>query len=181
MPRGVRASRATETRNATQRKAQYRQMPQAIQESPLYIPPHIIPDDMEYSWVRIAVHNQPDHNNWSTKAGKGWRPVPMDRHPDVFPPIPAMPGMESPGNIIMRGSGLVLCERRKADVQRDRNRTRQTNRDAIEKIKFTGQDAPTNSLMPPIDRGSAVNIEQVVARPLQPGERDANEGGQEFK
>lgn len=104
----ARTTRISQTRNAESRKSEVRKMPQTTWQTQTYIPPEIIPNGVKYRWVRKSVDNAPDHGNWAKAIREGYRPVPRDRHNDIWPFI-AAPGIVEDQNIIEIG-GLVLCE-----------------------------------------------------------------------
>ena len=159
------SSRSAETRHASARKAETRPMPTNAEKSGLYVPRDIIPPGMTYRWVCISVLNEPNHDNWADRSQAGWKPVPRDRHPDRFPLIP-MPGQpENTSNVIMRGNGLVLCERPTKDVLADQRELEKANQELIHSIKFTGQDVANSGGLPAHDFGSQTGIEQVTAMP----------------
>ncbi len=100
--------RRDESRAAESRQTEKRDMPQGGYESALYVPPEIVPHGMTYRWVRLSTINEPDHGNWSKRTRQGYKPVPRDRHLDIWPYIP-MPGHSTDSNAIING-GLILCE-----------------------------------------------------------------------
>lgn len=130
-----RTRRSEETRAATARKAEKREMPAVAFESDLYIPPDIIPDGMAYRWVRLSTHNEPDHTNWGKRTRNGWRPVPRTRHLEVFPFIP-MPGHNTDSDMIING-GLILCEKEQRLVNRDKKAREEATRDQMNSIAWT--------------------------------------------
>ncbi len=100
--------RRDDSRAAESRKADLREMPTAGYESALYIPQAIVPHGFTYRWIRLSTLNEPDHGNWSKRTRQGWKPVPRERHIDIYPYIP-MPGHNTESNAIING-GLILCE-----------------------------------------------------------------------
>lgn len=98
-----RKSRISESRLATDRRAEIRKSLQMLQHGKLYIDPVTIPDGVEYSWVRESCLGQHDPYRITYMAKRGYTPVPSDRHPE-FP-------TNERGYIYREGQ--VLCERPK--------------------------------------------------------------------
>lgn len=119
MPRG--RPRSAETRDATSRAATEREVPKTVHTSRYYIPPEKIPKNMTYAWVAVAFDNTgtPNADNWRKKYRNGWRPVPRDRHPELFPSVPNIGFGDDTDDMIKEG-GQILCERPTKDVLRDR-------------------------------------------------------------
>lgn len=72
-------------------------------QDPTYIPPHMIPDQMDYQWVAVSVLGQPDMQMRSNFEMQGWEAVPALRHDGMFMPK----GHQGEINY----GGLVLMER----------------------------------------------------------------------
>jgi hypothetical protein len=52
---------------------------------PLQLPPTVVPPEgMVYGWITEAVMQVPDVSNMQHTFYRGWRPVPLDRHPEFF-------------------------------------------------------------------------------------------------
>jgi hypothetical protein len=153
-----RSSRGKETRNAESRTAEKREVHKAHWKSKLDIPKHVIPKGMTYSWVRVATLNQPDGSNWQSKMNSGWRPVPRDRHPDLFPSIP-IPGVQTNDTVINVGD-LILCEMSTRDVLAAK---RERERDTIEQVQSIQWALDGQQAAPTFNESSRVEVEQVVA------------------
>lgn len=110
-----------ETRESTGRRVNARKPALDQHRSQLDLPEHLIPPDMDYAWVAIAVLGQPHPSgNWEIKYRKGWHPVPQSRHADYFPAMPNLGITSTPQHEYIERGGLILCERPKADVRRER-------------------------------------------------------------
>lgn len=158
------------TRNATSRNATRRAEPKTHYQSALHIPRDKWKKGMEYAWVRMSTLNEPDPANVAKRWRAGWRPVPADRHPEYhLPDIPGMPRRED--NTIVNEGGLMLCEKEAYLVEEEREAMRQENMDAIEGIRWTGQDVFDRN-MPRFDDSSEVGVERVVAQPKGPTFKD---------
>lgn len=109
---GRRPTRATELRDT-----EMRQVLDQLSTSPLHVPEHEIPDEMEYGWVAAEVVGWKNDGNIKEKARLGWKAVPAERHPmmgaegTIFGASDRAPS-ENKGFIEFRG--LILCERPKA-------------------------------------------------------------------
>lgn len=136
--------RKDQTRAVEARKAEMREMPQAGYESNTYIPSGIIPQGMSYRWIRLSTLNEPDHGNWSTKTRRGWKPVPRERHLDIWPYIP-MPGHNTDSAAIING-GLILCEIPTHYLKAQKDQQERDTADAMNSIAWTTEGlhgAPT--------------------------------------
>lgn len=146
--------RREESRAADSRKADMREMPSAGYESALYVPPEVVPHGMTYRWLRLSTLNEPDHGNWSKKTRQGWKPVPRDRHLDIWPYIP-MPGHSTDSEVIVNG-GLILCEIATHKVKEAKDRQEADTADQMEAIAWTTeglQGAPTINESGRVQRG----------------------------
>ena len=116
-----RKPRNSDTRESNSRTAASRSAMRTTHQSRFYIPPEVIPKDMTYAWVAITFDNAGTQNkdNWNQKYRAGWSPVPRDRHPELFPPVPKI-GFGSDDNSYIDEGGLILCEKPSADVRRDK-------------------------------------------------------------
>lgn len=127
--------RREESRASESRKADTRDMPQAGYQAMLYVPKEIVPHGMTYGWKRLTVHNEPDHSNWGAKVRQGWKPVPRERHLDIYPHIP-MPGHTTEADVIIVG-GLILCEIPTHILKRFKEAKEQDTREQMESIAWT--------------------------------------------
>lgn len=129
MTRG-RPTRAQETRAAEERYAT-----DEAAMSPLHIDPTEIPPDMVYRWVRMSVRGQQDEANVLNRTRDGWVPVPAERH-QSYSKGRLFPGMRSSvdDDTIIRHVDMVLCEKSKRAVERDREKM---NRENIEILQST--------------------------------------------
>jgi len=150
-------TRSSESRGATGRKAERRPMPKPHWQSKLYIPGHLIPAGMTYKWTRVATLNQPDGNNWQNNMIAGWKPVPRERHIDLFPYIP-IPGVTQDEQYINNGD-LILCERPTKDVMAEK---REKERDTFEQVNSV-QWALDGQIAAPVVNESRTEIERVTA------------------
>jgi len=150
--------RRTQTRAAASRKADMRTMPKPHYQSRLHVPQHAVPTGMTYAWVRVATRNEPDPTNWQNKSIGGWKPVPRERHIELFPYVPVA-GLEQNAEIINVGD-LILCEKPTAEVQNDRKQQERETRETLESIEWT-LDGPAAA--PTFNESSRVQVERVVA------------------
>ena len=152
MPRG--RPRASETRDNETRAAEFRPQPKTTHESRFYIPPQLIPKGMTYAWVAFAFDNAgtPNQDNWNRKYRNGWRPVPRERHPELFPPVPNI-GMGVDDETNIKEGGQILCEKPTRDVEADWAVNEKRARQQMEGINWT-QGAGQNPMMPRFDQSS---------------------------
>jgi hypothetical protein len=155
MPRG--RPRSTDTREATSRASEVRESPKPSHVGRFYIPPHVIPKNMTYAWVATAFDNAgtPNSDNFRTKYRNGWRPVPRDRHPDLFPSVPNI-GFGADDDELIKEGGQVLCEKLTRDVEKARNDINKKTQDQMDGINWAqGQNMnPFSQTMPRRDFGS---------------------------
>lgn len=87
---------------------EYFSNPHAYQkfDNPLDIPPHIIPPQVEYTWIRTDVYNNPSER-FSQATRIGYHPVPASRHPELMMSGNYMTDKYQ-GNIYYKG--VMLCE-----------------------------------------------------------------------
>lgn len=78
-------------------------------ENPLFIDPRMVPQGMEYRWVRKSILGEEDPFRMVDCAKKGWTPVPADRHPELC--FQDFFGRTSHMSSFIFYKGLVLCER----------------------------------------------------------------------
>lgn len=52
----------------------------------LKIPPHMIPQGMDYLWVTASIYGQPQPQRLARFQKQGWVPVPASRHDGMFMP-----------------------------------------------------------------------------------------------
>ena len=71
------------------------------QTDEFYIRPDLQPDGWSYHWKRESVTGKEDPYHIMDMQGRGWRFVPVERHPELMPP-------GSTG--VIRKKGLVLME-----------------------------------------------------------------------
>lgn len=158
MPRGVpknpRKPRSSETRESEGRAAKQRPVPQSAHQSRYYIPPHVIPKGMTYAWVAVSFDNAgtPNADNWHRKYRKGWRPVPRERHSDLFPPVPNIGFGDDTDDMIKEG-GQILCERPTRDVMEDRKANERAAKQQMDGVNWT-QGPNQNPFMPRFDESS---------------------------
>lgn len=116
MPRG--RPRSSQTRDTETRASSAREVPKTIYTGMFYFPLEIIPKGMTYAWVATTYDNAgtPNHQNWNNKYRSGWVPVPRDRHPELFPPVPNV-GFGADTDDIIKQGGQVLCEKPTRDVE----------------------------------------------------------------
>ena len=118
-----RATRAADDRERSERDDDMRELGEFDDKGPFYIPPHEIPADKEYRWVRELALGQPDGSNMSYRWRQGWRPVPASRHPGNVTHV-MIPGEERQAPQVIRWQGLILCEIDKRLAIRLRERLR---------------------------------------------------------
>jgi hypothetical protein len=133
-------------------------MPKPHWQSKLHIPKELIPPGMTYGFVRVATLNEPDGNNWQNKMISGWKPVPRDRHLNLFPFIP-IPGVSQNEQYINVGD-LILCEKSTRDVERDR---RERERDTMEQMQSISWTLDGPIAAPVVNESSPVQIERATA------------------
>jgi len=133
-----RKPRSSEARDSNTRAAESRQEAKTTHQSRFYIPPNVIPRGVTYAWVAVAFDNAGTFNkdNWNNKFRAGWRPVPRDRHPELFPPVPNI-GFGSDDDRYINEGGLILCEKPTVDVRRDRDALERLARQQMEGQKWT--------------------------------------------
>jgi hypothetical protein len=98
-----------------------------------HVPSDEIPPNMCYRWVAEFVRGAMDEGNVRNKTASGWRAVPASRHPSIasgslFPG--ARPTVDDA--TIIRFNGLVLCEKEKRLVERERNAMLQENLEILQ-------------------------------------------------
>lgn len=149
-----RKPRSAETRESESRVASQRAVPSSAHTSRYHIPLHVIPKGMTYAWVAVAHDNAgtPNQDNWQRKYRKGWRPVPRDRHPDLFPPVPNVGFGEDTDGFIKEG-GQILCERPTADVVADKKALERAAKAQMDGVNWT-QGPNQNPFMPRFDESS---------------------------
>jgi hypothetical protein len=149
--------RSSETREATNRAADSRPVPKTTHTSRFYIPPNVIPKGMTYAWVAVAFDNAgtPNADNWRNKYRSGWRPVPRDRHPELFPAVPNIGFGEDTDDLIKEG-GQILCEKPTSDVLAARAENDKKARQQVEGVNWAqGPNMnPFAQTMPRVDLGS---------------------------
>lgn len=102
--------------------------------SPLYVcEEHEIPPDMEYAWVRMTVRGYEDRANVQKRTRAGWTPVPATRHAS-YSRGSLFPGMKSneAEETIIQYDGLVLCEKPKRQLQKERAARHRENMEILE-------------------------------------------------
>lgn len=117
--------RFEEARSAERRAAALRAIRNPEQSSSLYFPIELIPEGVEYAWIRHTVYNEPDRNHQINSAKKGWVPVPAERHPE-FVPVDYTNTQTHRNNFICV-SGLVLSEREKCLCEEEREVANRNN------------------------------------------------------
>lgn len=139
-----RKPRNSETRDSNSRTAETRKVHKSTHESRFHIPAEVIPRGMTYAWVAVAFDNSGTYNkdNWNNKYRSGWRPVPRDRHPELFPPVPNI-GFGTDDDKYINEGGLILCEKPSVDVKRDRDIVEARARKLMEGTNWT-QSSGTN-------------------------------------
>lgn len=162
MARAARASRMTESRAATSRKAEKREMPQTEWEGKLYVPLHEIPDDKVYAWIRVASQNQNDETNMGQKMRKGWKPVPRNRHPDAYPifDIPGVSSQQSTNAAVIIVGGQMLCECDKVAYKKRRVEIDRKNMSVLKGVQFA--QGLKNQDTPVFDQSGDTKIEREV-------------------
>lgn len=161
MPR--RATRTTEARESTTRRAQARVTPQAGYQGRLYIDPLKIPKGFTYAWKRSHARNQPDPDNMRLNLQRGWRPVPADRHPEWSPPsMKAIFGDQFEAPSVITNGGLILCERDTRSVKMDQDKLAQENMQRIMGVNWADNGVQEDHRMPMKDFGSRTSIERVT-------------------
>jgi hypothetical protein len=128
-------SRASESRSFESREAARRVIMNMEYEDPLHIPREIIPDDVDYFWVRESILGEPDTNRMVEMKRKGWTPVPADRHPDMV--FDDFFGRLTHVKGFIFQKGLILCERPKYLGQEERKRIEQRNYQIMQSMPGT--------------------------------------------
>lgn len=128
-------------------------------ESPLYVPPSLVPDGFKFRWIRIEAGNAHDNVNWSKMTRIGWKPVMRDNHPELnalFPSL-AIPGAAdvSGGAFIM--GGLCLCMRDERLVERDRKRVEKETKDAMRTVETYVEGG--NSMFPRFNQSGPLEVQ----------------------
>jgi hypothetical protein len=159
--RGRGKARGRDNRETESRKAEENPMPNMNFRGRLYIDPHLIPKTVVYEWKREATLGEYDENNMQDAMINGWRPVPADRHPELRPP--ALPGRPHTANEYIRRGGLILMEKAKEMVLAEKARLREENLAAMQAVDWAGELSENDSVMPAVDYGSKIGIEQVTA------------------
>jgi len=128
-------TRAGSTRTSETRAAEARPPMLDDEGGILDVPPDLIPPGMVYGWVRMTTRGEPDPNNTTRKARRGWKPVPADRLGHDILQAPSLFGNtgESRPTTIQYG-GLILCEMPKRDFARVQDRRRQHANAALEAV-----------------------------------------------
>jgi len=104
-----RTTRIDETRVLEERRHELEAALKMGWVDPHSIPSYMIPEGMEYGWVRTSVFNEPDTGRLPEAMRKGWSIVPADRHPDRYFTDPFGRNDVYSGHIFHKGA--ILCER----------------------------------------------------------------------
>jgi len=151
----ARKPRSSETRENASRSAESRKSPPSAHTSRFYIPPHVIPKGFTYAWVAVAHDSAGTQNadNWRNKYRNGWRPVPRDRHPELFPSVPNVGFGDDTDDLIKEG-GQILCEKPTKDVEEDRKALAKRSRDQEKGVSWMQQQGanPFAQTMPGFDK-----------------------------
>jgi len=118
-------SRLTESRNSETRDIYRRSLMKTEFRDALYVDPRLIPEDMEYRWVRESCTQEPDDANVSDATREGWEAVPADRHPELG--SDNFLGRNSHMKGFIYRKGLVLCERPKDIGEIERKKMNEHN------------------------------------------------------
>lgn len=78
-----------------------------------YAVAHLEPDGMTYQWGRYEVWGQLDNNRIAEMEQKGWRAVPLSRHPAEFR------SSDKFGNILLDGCMLMELPKRVVRLKRE--------------------------------------------------------------
>lgn len=150
----ARKARSADTRENGTRAAEQRSVPSSGHQSRFYIDPKVWPPGMTYAWVAVAhdSSNTPNIENWQNKYRNGWRPVPRDRHPDLFPKVPNIGFGEDTDDTIRTG-GQILCEKPTTDVERDKANQANRAKQQMDAINWT-QAPGENPFMPRVDKSN---------------------------
>lgn len=158
-----RPNRSADTRDATSRKSEERQLPQNVWTSRFHIPLDKIPHDKRYFWARETIHNEPDESNMEMMLMKGWQPVPADRHPELISPL--LPGREHEKPKYIRRGGQILMEKPEALVRLSEEALRQENMAILNSVATLGneqnEDAASHNMPYTVDVNST-SIERVT-------------------
>lgn len=104
------------TRADESRDMESRAVLENLMADPFHIPPHEIPDGMEYRWVRKSTLGQDDEGNQIERARAGWKAVPAERHQNAGVQASLFrEGMRetAPARGYIEYRGSILCERPK--------------------------------------------------------------------
>jgi hypothetical protein len=116
-----RRSRASETREATQRPEV-----EANFSAALYFPRHRWPKGMTCRWVRVGVREVPDNENWAKAIRSGWMPLPLEHCQEYA--IPSHDGTPQTQGVARIGNH-ILCFKPTKDVANDRLAQQERTRD----------------------------------------------------
>lgn len=84
MSKEKRGERTTREEELQERYANYEKALDRVEfKHDLWVDEALIPDGMEYRWLRTATHGVPDQGNVSKGEGACWTPVPGGRHPEL--------------------------------------------------------------------------------------------------
>jgi len=144
-----RSSREADKRQTDLRDFDERQEISDVDDDPLYVPLHEIPEGWHYEWKREVVLGFHDKNNMTQNLRRGWVPVSASDHPSlVAPPLPG----ETEREQVIRSGGLILMKCREADHQArlaaNKRRTVELEQANEQKLGASSDDAPAPRLKP---------------------------------
>lgn len=81
-----------------------------------HIDPRLIPDGWSYEWKRESVYGQPDPDHQVNLRANHWRPVPVERHPNLMPPG-ATGAIKKDGQVLMERPAYLTHDAQMEDYQ----------------------------------------------------------------
>lgn len=124
--------RVSEDRTFEERRANLRKSLSMSYQDPLHIDPSVIPENMDYMWVRDSVRGEPDKTRMTMQKRRGWVPVPAANHPEMVPEFDSGRSHHLDGYI--HHSGLILCQRPKEFGEIEKEMEREANFVAMQNI-----------------------------------------------
>lgn len=76
----------------------------------------LVPPGFSYEWKRASVHGQPDGDHQRNLRENHWKPVPVERHPELT--IAGDPDIRRGGCILMERPSYLTDEAQMDDLQR---------------------------------------------------------------
>lgn len=86
------------------------------QNDEFYIDLNSIPEGWTYQWKAVEIAGKANTYHMNAQARNGWRPVPVTRHPEVFPPGSTEPVKKG---LMLMELPTILVERSKHKLEKE--------------------------------------------------------------